>query len=59
MNGYRMNPDREYANKIMDGIYKRDGHCPCRVNQDDTTLCPCNEFLETKKCRCKLFLPIE
>lgn len=59
MLGFRMNPDRKYVDKIIDGIIKKDGHCPCRVNVDDTTLCPCDEFVKTGKCRCRLFLKIE
>ena len=53
MKGYIINPDKEYAEKIIQGIYKRQGHCPCRVNVDETTLCPCDEFVQKKICRCK------
>ena len=31
MKGYIINPDKEYTQKIIEGIYKKDGHCPCRV----------------------------
>jgi ferredoxin-thioredoxin reductase catalytic subunit len=41
------------------GIYKKNGHCPCRVTQDETTLCPCDEFISTGVCRCKLFIKKE
>lgn len=57
MKGYTINPDRDYANKIIDGIYKKDGHCPCRVITDETTLCPCDDFVENGNCKCKLFIP--
>lgn len=56
MQGYRLNNDREYVNKILEGIYKKDGHCPCRVKQDETTLCPCDNFIKTGECKCKLFV---
>lgn len=59
MKGYRINSDKEYTKKIIEGIYKKDGHCPCRVNLDDTTLCPCDEFVKTGICKCKLFIPIK
>lgn len=59
MKGYRLNPDTEYVNKILEGIRKKDGHCPCRVNVDDTTLCPCDEFVKTGECKCKLFIKKE
>lgn len=59
MKGYRLNPDREYVDKIITGTLKKDGHCPCRVNIDETTLCPCDEFIKEGKCACKLFIPIK
>ena len=59
MKGYIINPNKEVVSKIIDGIYKKDGHCPCRVKVDETTMCPCDEFVETGKCVCRLYLPIE
>ena len=57
MKGYRLNKDIEYVKKIMQGIERKNGHCPCRLKEDDTTLCPCDEFKEGI-CKCKLFIPI-
>jgi ferredoxin-thioredoxin reductase catalytic subunit len=59
MKGYELNKNREYVNQIIEGIYKKNGHCPCRVNVDDTTLCPCNEFVSEGICKCKLFVKKE
>lgn len=59
MKGYRLNPDKSYIDKIIEGIYKKEGHCPCRVKVDDTTLCPCDEFVQSRVCKCKLFIPEE
>lgn len=59
MKKFRINPDRKYVDIIIDGLMKKDGHCPCRVNCDDTTLCPCDEFIKTGICKCKLFIPID
>ncbi|MDD3340848.1 MAG: ferredoxin thioredoxin reductase catalytic beta chain [Bacilli bacterium] len=59
MKQYRMNPDRKYVDIIINGIMKKEGHCPCRVNVDETTLCPCDEFIATGICKCKLFIPLE
>lgn len=56
MKGYELNPDKEYVQKILEGIYRKDGHCPCRLNADDTTLCPCDEFVEKQICKCNLFV---
>ncbi len=56
MEGYTLNPNKEYVDIIINGILKRDGHCPCRKTQDSTTLCPCDEFVKTGECKCKLFI---
>lgn len=59
MKGFRINPDRKYVNTIMDGLGRKDGHCPCRINIDDTTLCPCDEFINDGICKCKLYIPVD
>ena len=56
MKGYMLNPDTEYVKKIISGIARKDGHCPCRITADETTLCPCDEFVKTGICKCKLFI---
>lgn len=56
MQGYMLNPDTDYVKVIIQGIKKRNGHCPCRIMADDTTLCPCDEFVKTGKCKCRLFI---
>ncbi len=59
MKGYKLNDDVDHVNKIIQGIYKKDGHCPCRLNKDATTLCPCDEFVNENICKCNLFVKIE
>jgi len=59
MNGYRINPDTEYVKKILEGLQRKNGHCPCKVGELEKNLCPCHEFIETKVCHCKLFVPKE
>ncbi len=59
MKKFRLNPDIEYVEKIIKGIERKNGHCPCRVKADETTLCPCDEFVETGICKCNLFVPIK
>lgn len=59
MKNFKINPNKKYVAMIMEGLQKKDGHCPCRVNVDDTTLCPCDEFIKDKICKCKLYIPIE
>lgn len=59
MKNYRINPNKKLVDTIMEGLQRKDGHCPCRLNVDDTTLCPCDEFVKDGICKCKLFIPIE
>ena len=54
----RLNPDEKVVAMIKKGLEEKNGHCPCRVNIDDTTLCPCDEFIEKGICRCKLYIQI-
>ena len=59
MKGYKLNGDADYVKKIIEGIYKKNGHCPCRVNKDESTLCPCDEFVAEQICKCNLFVRAE
>lgn len=59
MKGFRLNNDKKYVDTIITGILKKDGHCPCRLDDNDTTLCPCDEFINEGICKCKLFIPIK
>lgn len=59
MKGFTLNPNKEYVDVIINGILKKDGHCPCRVTADDTTLCPCDEFISKGECKCNLFVKID
>ncbi len=59
MKGFKLNSDTEHVSKIMAGIAKKDGHCPCRLNKDETTLCPCDEFVNDQICKCNLFVKCE
>ena len=59
MKNYRINPNKKLVDTIMEGLQRKDGHSPCRLNVDDTTLCPCDEFVKDGICKCKLFIPIE
>ena len=56
MKGFRINPDKKYVDIIITGLEKKNGHCPCRVDVNETTLCPCDEFINTGICKCKLYV---
>ena len=40
------NENKEIVNKIREGLKKKDGHCPCRLDITDDTICMCKEFRE-------------
>lgn len=56
MKGCRINPDKEYVDKIINGVFAKGGYCPCKIQKTEENLCPCNEFLETQECHCKLWV---
>ena len=57
-----LNPDAEYAQKILNALEKKNGYCPCRLQQTPENICICREFREqiadpefSGLCHCKLF----
>lgn len=59
MKNYRINPDKKYVDIIIQGLEKKNGHCPCRLDVNESTLCPCDEFLKDGICKCKLYISLE
>ena len=48
--------------KIVEAIKKRlvirDGYCPCRVEENEDTICPCKDARENGHCCCKLYVEV-
>ena len=44
---------------IIEGLLKGDGHCPCKIQKTEENLCPCDEFVNTGDCHCKLWIKEE
>lgn len=40
----RLNPDKEIVASIREGLKKKDGYCPCRLEKTDDNKCICKEF---------------
>ena len=40
------NTNEDIVKKIREGIAKKSGHCPCRIEQTEDTMCMCREFRE-------------
>jgi hypothetical protein len=42
----RYNENREIVEMIRKGILKKEGHCPCKREMTEETMCMCAEFRE-------------
>ena len=40
----RLNEDKEVVNAIREGLAKKGGYCPCRLEKTPDTKCMCKEF---------------
>lgn len=46
MSKIRLNENKELVEKIKEGLRKKDGYCPCRLEKSEDTKCICKEFRE-------------
>ena len=58
----RLNEDEKIVKLIKDGLKKKDGYCPCRIQKADEFKCICKEFREQIAdpdfegyCHCRLY----
>lgn len=42
----KFNENEKIVNAIREGLKKKDGHCPCRLELTEDTMCMCKEFRE-------------
>lgn len=40
----RLNENEELVRMIRAGLIKKEGHCPCKLQMSDETICLCEEF---------------
>lgn len=40
----RLNEDKEVVAMIREGLKKKDGYCPCRLEKTEDNKCMCKEF---------------
>ena len=43
---FMLNPDAEFVKGLKQRIKKNSGFCPCRLEKNPDTKCPCKEFRE-------------
>ena len=58
----RLNEDAQVVAMIREGLQKKGGYCPCRLEQTEDTKCICKEFREQMAdpdfegfCHCMLY----
>lgn len=60
---YRLNPEwsAEEVKSFVEAIQKNEGYCPCSLDKDSDTKCPCKDFRKMKKgtCYCGLYMKEE
>lgn len=39
-----LNPDKNLVDTVKEGLEKRDGYCPCRIEKTEDNRCMCKEF---------------
>lgn len=57
-----INEDRHIVEAIREGLRKREGYCPCRLQKTEDNLCMCKEFRDQIAdpdfegyCHCRLY----
>lgn len=56
------NPDAETVARLREGLRRKDGYCPCRLQKTKDNICMCREFREQIAdpdfegfCHCRLY----
>ena len=52
----KLNDNKEHVEKILIGLEKKNGYCPCVIVQNEDTICPCKKMREENKRCCKLYI---
>ncbi len=57
-----LNPDEEVVKTIQEGLRRKGGYCPCRLQKTEDNKCMCREFREQINdpdfegfCHCRLY----
>lgn len=62
MSKIRLNEDAEVVKRVKEGLKRKGGYCPCRLEKNEDTKCICKEFREQIEddefegyCHCMLY----
>ena len=63
MNELKIKPidDESEFKRISELVKENDGYCPCLIQRNEDTKCPCKEFREqyfAGKCRCGRYIKL-
>ncbi len=58
----RFNEDRELLEKLREGLRRKGGYCPCKLERTEDNICMCKEFRQQVAdpdfegyCHCRLY----
>ena len=56
--GIRVSENQDLVTNIRAKLKDNGGFCPCRLEQNDDTKCPCKEFREQEsgECHCGVYI---
>lgn len=61
-----LNPDKEVVKTVKEGLERKGGYCPCRLEKTEDYKCMCKEFREQIKdkdfegfCHCMLYKKVK
>jgi len=56
------NPDEAVKDRVREGLLRKNGYCPCRLERSEDNFCMCREFREQIAdpefegfCHCRLY----
>ena len=52
----KINSDRNFVEMMVEAIRNNEGHCPCQVDKNEDTVCPCKAYREKNECLCGLYV---
>lgn len=53
-----INPNSDFVKDLRKNIKKNNGFCPCQVEHNADTKCPCKLFREDRNCICGLYIQL-
>ena len=55
-----LNDKNPKLNETLNKVKENEGYCPCAIEKNNDTKCPCKEFREGKQgiCQCGVFIKI-